>query len=733
MDPAPVTRRDNGYLFIAIGAGVVLGSLFLLARTVGSSTQFAEWKQAIQLINAALVVVLAIVLARRFYRLIRDFRKHVPGSRLTVRTVAVFSGLVIVPLLIIYGFALYFLNKGIDSWFEVEIGPGITRGLQQTRAALQTRTTEQQRLTAQRAATLGRLPAAGVAAALDAQRRESGAHDLIVFGPGGEILAASFEGKDPPLVTEIPREVLQTVLGGQPYGSPETLAGGGLLISVAVPIPGAERAPRRFLMARHMLPADVAGIANAMQQLQYSFANSQEARLPLKYSFWLALTLVLLLAIFAAMFLAIRSAHRLMRPVRDLIEGTRAVGKGDFTMRLALPARDEMGWLVHSFNDMTRRLRRASEETSRSRAQVEEERERLAVILAGLSTGVMVLDTARRLRLANAAADGILGAQLAQGTGLALRELHELDEQATRLTVFAREVGARLDIEGSEWHDEVALGPDCMLRCACAQLVDSSGVAAGHVLVFDDITHLLHAQREAAWGEVARRLAHEIKNPLMPIQLSAERLRRRLADRLDGDDAELLERATHTIVQQVESLKGMVNAFSEYARAPDLKLAPLDLNELVSEVVELHRTEEVRAAIGLTVDPALPPVQADRNRLRQVLNNLITNGLEATDGVAAGHIEVTTIYEGGPEGGKAVIMVTDNGHGFDREMLARVFEPYVTSKPRGTGLGLAIVKKIAEEHGGSIEASNRPEGGAYVRVVLPVAAARALQSARDIA
>jgi nitrogen fixation/metabolism regulation signal transduction histidine kinase len=420
--------------------------------------------------------------------------------------------------------------------------------------------------------------------------------------------------------------------------------------------------------------------------------------------------------------------------VRDLMEGTRAVGKGDFTMRLQLPARDEMGWLVHSFNDMTRRLRRASEEASRSRAQVEEERERLAVILAGLSTGVIVLDTARRLRLANAAADAILGAQLAQGTGLELHELHELQEQSPQLPAFAREVGARLDAEGPEWHDEITLQPVGVLRCACAPLVDSSGVFAGYVLVFDDITHLLNAQRDAAWGEVARRLAHEIKNPLMPIQLAAERLRRRLYDRLGDADAEMLDRATHTIVQQVESLKGMVNAFSEYARAPDLKLVHLDLNDLVSEVVELHRAEETRAAIELCTDPTLPPVQADRNRLRQVLNNLITNGLEATDGSPSGRIEVTTRHEGGPGGGKAVIMVTDNGHGFDTEMLARVFEPYVTSKPRGTGLGLAIVKKIAEEHGGSIEANNRPEGGAYVRVVLPVAAAAgATQSARGIA
>ncbi len=673
-------------MFIAVALAVVLVSLFLLARSVESTTAFGQWQVAILWINVALLLALAMLLARRVFKLVRDYRNHVPGSRLTMRTVAVFTGLVIVPLLLIYVFAMHFLNKGIDSWFNGEMGPHLTDAVTQLSAALEPRQQEQARVTTTLAETLSHQSGANLATALETGRRSTGARDLIVFDSEGRILAASPAAGDSLPIPAVPREVLAKVRAGELYLALEPLADGGYLIATAVPIADPAHDVQHFLRVRHDLPGELAALANAVQLVRSSFANLQESRKPLKYNFRVALTLVLLLAIFAAMFLAIRSAQRLMRPVRDLMEGTRAVGRGDFTMRLQLPARDEMGWLVHSFNDMTRRLRRASEETSRSRAQVEEERERLAVILAGLSTGVLVLDTARRLRLANAAADAILGVQLAQGTGLELRELHELQEESPRLPVFVREVGLRLDVEGPEWRDEVVLQPDCVLRCACAQLVDSSGVASGYVLVFDDVTHLLHAQREAAWGEVARRLAHEIKNPLMPIQLAAERLRRRLADRLGEADAELLERATHTIVQQVESLKGMVNAFSEYARAPDLKLAQLDLNELVSEVVELHRAEELRAAIELHVDPALPPVQADRNRLRQVLNNLITNGLEATDGSPAGRLEVTTHYEGGPGGGKAVIMVTDNGHGFDREMLARVFEPYVTSKPRGTGL-----------------------------------------------
>jgi PAS domain S-box-containing protein len=340
------------------------------------------------------------------------------------------------------------------------------------------------------------------------------------------------------------------------------------------------------------------------------------------------------------------------------------------------------------------------------------------------------VDTSLRLRIANDAADAILGTELASLIGV---ELSRVTEAPPRLAEFASRLRARLAGEAREWQDEFELPPDRVLRVACAPLADAAG-EAGYVVVFDDITSLLHAQRDAAWGEVARRLAHEIRNPLTPIQLAAERLGRRLAGKLSGEDAEILDRATRTIVQQVESMKSMVNAFSEYARAPELKLSRVDLNELVAEVVELYREHESAAALSMQIDAALPPLRGDRGRLRQVLNNLIANGLEAVEGLPGGRVVVQTQMNSGPKGNSAVIMVTDNGNGFRQELLARVFEPYVTSKPKGTGLGLAIVKKIAEEHGGSIEADNRPEGGAYVRVVLPLAVQQeGAQPARDIA
>jgi nitrogen fixation/metabolism regulation signal transduction histidine kinase len=429
---------------------------------------------------------------------------------------------------------------------------------------------------------------------------------------------------------------------------------------------------------------------------------------------------VLLLAMLAGIYGAIFFAQRLTRPVQDLIAGTRAVGKGDFGTRLPLPSRDEMGFLVHSFNDMTKRLRRAREEATRATQAVESERARLAVLLARLSTGVLSIDRVLTVRLANTAAGAILGTDLSAATG---RTLPELAADNERLGQFVAALAVRFAGGREEWREQIDLDGASSRRtlmCACTPLPGSDASDLGYIIVFDDITALLQAQKDAAWGEVARRLAHEIKNPLTPIQLSAERMRRKFLATMNPQDAELLERSTRTIVQQVETMQQMVNAFSEYARAPDMNVTRFNLNQLVSEVADLYRSHATHAEVKLDLDQKIGLVEADRGRVRQILNNLVTNALEALDGVAAPRLEIGTRLEQGADAAYAVVTVCDNGPGFQRELLNRVFDPYVTSKPKGTGLGLAIVKKIVEEHGGRIDADNRPEGGARVRVVLPM-------------
>ncbi|MFO1409779.1 MAG: ATP-binding protein [Steroidobacteraceae bacterium] len=469
------------------------------------------------------------------------------------------------------------------------------------------------------------------------------------------------------------------------------------------------------------VPEEISGLAEAVQRAYQRYGDLSAQRQPLKYNFRLALTLVLLLTLLAAIYGAIASAQRLTRPVQALIAGTRAVGKGDFATRLPLPSRDEMGFLVASFNDMTKRLKRASDEAARSRADVEHERERLAVILSRLSSGVVVIDPARNVRSANPAAAEILGGGEQQ---LAGQSLAGLGGATPRVARFAGELAQRLDAGRREWREQLALpgeSGESVLLWTATPLRDAGGDGS-LVVVFEDITALLTAQRSAAWGEVARRLAHEIKNPLTPIQLSAERLRRRLLPGLAAEDAELLERATHTIAQQVAAMKQMVNAFSEYARAPDMQIAPFSLNQLVQEVAELYRLQDPACSIELELAADLPEIEADRGRVRQILSNLLTNGIEALAGTPGGKVTIATRLHPGAGPPHVAIIVGDNGPGFRRDLLAKAFEPYVTSKARGTGLGLAIVKRIIEEHGGRIEAENGPEGGARVQVLLPVGA-----------
>ena len=726
----PATLRRLGTLgLIALWVLVSGGLLLLLAFAVKNSVQYSKLQEWILLINAIAVVVVSVLLARKIYELVRAFRAQVPGSRLTARTVAIFGSLVVAPLIIVYLFSLEFLNRGIDSWFKVEVKQGLTDALQLSKDAMNVRMREYARNTQLFAVKLSLSPTSEWGEAAEEQRVTSGALEIVVYGPLGPMVVSS--GLNPSAVnpTRYAREQVDAAIaGGNSFWSLEPLSEGDYLINTAAPIaapPGSREG--RFVVALYPVPPHLARLSDAVLRSNSQYAELTAQREGVKNLFGLTLTLVLLLAMLTAIYGAIHSAEKLTRPVQDLIAGTRAVGKGDFGTRLPLPSRDEMGFLVHSFNDMTKRLRRAREETTRSQTAVERERERLSIILARLTTGVIAIGRDLVLRSANHAASSILGVDLEQGIGM---PLDALTADNPRYARFVGEVSSRLAKGEEEWREQMDLKPEMsgarVLVCACTPLPGNEHAdndaerQGGYVIVFDDISALLQAQRDAAWGEVARRLAHEIKNPLTPIQLSAERMRRRYLEQMKGEDAQVLDRATYTIVQQVEAMKAMVNAFSEYARAPDMKVTRFPFNALVLEVADLHRVQESAVTIEVDADPHIEQVEADRGRVRQILNNLIVNGVEAVEHSTDGRVTIATKLEAAAGAEYATITVSDNGPGFAREVLGRVFDPYVTSKPKGTGLGLAIVKKIVEEHGGRVEADNRPEGGARVRVSLPV-------------
>jgi nitrogen fixation/metabolism regulation signal transduction histidine kinase len=719
MDAAAVVRKYGSTVLGGIGIALWLVALYLLASAAQNSALFENWLPWILFVNIAGLLTLFVLLAGKLFRLVREYRRHAPGSRLKARTVAIFSALAVAPILVVYYFSLQFLNRGIDSWFQVEVSQGLRDTRELSRAALDVRVREFLQNTEAVARSLSSLPDFDLVGPLDRARRESTALEFTVLGAQTRILATSSDRPMDSVPLPATDEMMLQVRRGRSYVNLDTDALGGYVIRAAAPLNANGNPGGRVLIAMYPVPEQLSELADTVQRSYTQYANLVQLRQPLKSTFVLILTFVVLLSLIAAVYGAFFAAQRLVQPVQDLIAGTRAVARGDYDTQLPLPSRDELGFLVTSFNDMTKRLARARVETRRSQQAVEAERAGLAVILARLSTGVVSLEADLTVRTANQAASAILGVDLENVVG---KRFDESVSDGALYVQFLAAVTARLDPDRLDWREQIELLSDSgkrVLMCACTALPNDLG-AAGMVLVFDDITTLLQAQRDAAWGEVARRLAHEIKNPLTPIQLSAERMRRKFLGSMNAQDAQILERATHTIVAQVDAMKQMVNAFSEYARAPDLQFARFDLNQLITEVVDLYRAQDGSADLKLHLDPGLPEIVADRVRIRQILNNLVTNSFEALEGRDDGGIEIETrVVE---DGGKSVasIVVADNGPGFQRDLIGAVFEPYVTSKPKGTGLGLAIVKKIVEEHGGRIEADNRRMGGARVRILLPL-------------
>jgi nitrogen fixation/metabolism regulation signal transduction histidine kinase len=501
--------------------------------------------------------------------------------------------------------------------------------------------------------------------------------------------------------------VLQQARRNGQYSAVES-RDGGLLMRVIVPIPNSGLGEaQRFLQLTHPVPASVVEAGENVQTAYNAYKELSLSRESLKDIYIMTLTLTLLLALLGAIALAFLLSRRLSQPLAVLAEGTQAVARGDFSRRAPVTSRDELGILTESFNSMTEQLDDARHAAEKQRAQLQTANAYLENILANLSAGVLVFDASFALRVANRGAGGILHEDMDQVMRLPLGDW-------PRLTGFAATVLEEFGAHGEvSWQREVELpGRGAVLLLRGSVLPAAGG--GGYVVVFDDITQLIDAQRATAWAEVARRVAHEIKNPLTPIQLAAERLEAKLGPRLGPEDARALSQATATIVTQVAALKNMVDEFREYARLPTPRLEALDLNALVQDVLSLY--EESGTRLEARLEPGLAPVIGDRNQLRQVIHNLLQNAQDALSGTREPRIEVVTERNGG---GGAILRISDNGSGFPETIAKRAFEPYVTTKPRGTGLGLAIVKKIIDEHHGSIVIESGASHGAAVCISLP--------------
>jgi nitrogen fixation/metabolism regulation signal transduction histidine kinase len=728
------TLKRAVYILVATsGVGLALVALFLLTQTVQKSGDFDRMQEIILWINIIGGVLLVALLIGNLARLFRDYRTNVPGAKLKARMVGMFVGLAVLPLIVVFYFSTQFINRGIDSWFNVEVEDGLNNALALSRAALEFQKRRNLQSTQAAAQRLSISSDRQLVFELGMLRRESGASEMTLYGENNTVLATSSDSATASLPELLTEEVILQMQQARPFVSLESMSSGRVEVRTAVVFTyrGGRAQQARVLQALYPVADRLGKMVGSVERSYQEYQQLVFFREDLKDLLTLTLAFVLLLSLLTAIAGAFVLSRRLVAPIQDLVAGTRAVAMGNFDTRLPTPTRDEIGFLISSFNDMTQRLATARREASLSQALVEAERTNLEVILARLSTGVLALESDLRIRNANQAAGSILGVDLENRTGEPLVEAargHPLLEQ------FVDVARVHLDARETEWREQIVLRGEVgrrVLTCACTALPGDKDHAAGYVVVFDDITALLQAQRDAAWGEVARRLAHEIKNPLTPIQLSAERMRHKYLHTMPEEEAQILDRATHTIVQQVEAMKEMVNAFSDYARAPDMDFIRFDLDKLVHEVVDLYRAQQSSLRIVLTADPTMPMIEADVGRVRQILHNLLRNAVEALENSTDGQIDVHVCAAEIDGVDMVQIKVEDNGPGFHAGSVSQIFDPYVTTKPKGTGLGLAIVKKLVEEHVGSIRARNRKDGGAMISIRLPLnEAARELMIAK---
>ncbi|CAG1021854.1 partial two-component system, NtrC family, nitrogen regulation sensor histidine kinase NtrY, partial [Patescibacteria group bacterium] len=608
-------------------------------------------------------------------------------------------------------FSMQFLHQGIDSWFNVEIDRAMEDALELSQASLDQRMRWHLKQTEQLTEKLP-LNNGSVSLELENLRDLAGAAEMTLFSRQGRIIASSSVNPSDILPSLPDENMWLRVKQNHQYVALTPVRDDVLMIRVLVTIKGEEPT---YLQALYPVPIRIADLADSVE---FAFLRYQEMnflRNSLRLSFSLALSLVLLMSLLAAIWVAFISIRHIIAPVKELVKGTRAVALGDYDQELPVTAQDDLGFLVESFNDMTKRIGKARDEIKLAGLEVEHQRAYLETILANLTAGVISFDADYKIRTTNQAAYRIFRIQVQHFVG---QTLLELAARYTELTEPLKSIQTLLEHSDDIWQQRLAfLGASGRqeLLCRGTPLFSQEGQRVGAVVVFDDVTDLIQAQKNAAWGEVARRLAHEIKNPLTPIQLSAERLQHKLADKLEPADADMLQRSTRTIVQQVVAMKEMVDDFSEYAKPSKKQTVPIDLAVLVQEVLALYVLKsgvkfKTEFADSLTI-------MGDPVSIRQVLHNLIKNALEAIE--TQGLIEIKLHHVQKNNNDFIEIALFDDGPGIKEEQIETIFEPYVTTKAKGTGLGLAIVKKIIEEHGGAIWVDTNRKIGAGFIIQLP--------------
>lgn len=717
----PIWRYIKHYGWLTLLSSLLLIALIVMSQTLSNASSFADRYSTLLFFTIGGIAILVAVLTKTLFKLYSQVRKKLPGSRITGRLTFLSSLLMGIPTAIVFYFSLSFIQQGIHQWFDVKTEVALENATSLVRITLDTKTRDSLKLAKSITYAHRKLLANTPSLAVNLVREQLNAQEVALYQLNQQLVAFSSEfGVN--IMPETPGDNLfQQVRQNKTYAALEEQPGATTkqtFIRVVLPFADLESNSSYALQVIFPISADIGQLSTSVSIASGQYKELSYLKGPLIASFTLVLTMVLLLTILTSILFTVKAVQNFTNPIRTLAKGTKAVSTGDYSVKMPALEDDEFGDLIQSFNDMIQRISKARNDIKLSHQQTEVQKLYLQAVIKNLSSGVITLDTHHRIRTINDSVGTILNADLSRHIAKKLVEISDREDSA-HLEELVKQIAPMFSKSFKPWSVQMEF------RCRNAQkilMIHGSSLPSldqkigGYVIVIDDITELVQAQLNAAWSDVARRLAHEIKNPLTPIQLSAERLQFKLNHKLDDQDKALLNRMTETIIEQVAAMQKLVQAFSDYANAPTAELKPTQLNNLIANISVMYQDPAANWQVNADLDEHCPLVMADTSRLRQLLHNLIKNAIEALQDKPNSIITLTTVSDSEEW---LTLTICDNGPGIPEEDQNWIFEPYATDKPKGTGLGLAIVRKIVEEHKGHISLESSPERGTCFIINLP--------------
>jgi len=693
-------------------AFIGIALLILLAKSLSNSELVSSDTFRLLLIfNIVFVCALIVLITIQIAKLLQNVKKEIVGSRLTMRLVLSFATVVIIPVTIVYMVSVSFLTKSIESWFNVKVESALQGGLSLGQKTLDILLKDIELKSKSMAYSIGAAEESSSVEILNDLREKFSIQEAIIFDTNSKILSVSGDYLTPLPALPKQEDLLRASEGF--FGKIEEIDG-KIFLKGYVEIPSKELLKTgRIIQITQPIPEAISEIALSVESVYEDYQTLAYSRSSLKIIYTMTLTLVLLLAILSAVASSFVISRRISKPISLLAEATKQIAKGKYNKKIPENSRDELGLLVKSFNSMSMKLNDATKSSERSRERLEIARAFLDTILTYLSSGVIVIDKNGVIKLHNITASKIIEFKKINMTEkkftneITKNRKYEPLIQKINTNIFSKKLLKERSFEFNTSNKSI----EKIIRIQITPLRSEKNIS--YILVIDDITELTKGQRNQAWSEIARRLAHEIKNPLTPIQLSAERIEHKLKNKLNKEDLVMLNKSTATIVNQVHALKTMVNEFSEYSRPPKKEINAFNLVELFENIIELYQATRIK--IKLDVTNKIISIKADENKIRQIIINLIENSKDGLENEKNPELLINII----DDKKWITFIVNDNGMGISDELMGRIFEPYVTSKANGTGLGLAIVNKIIEEHSGQIHIRNNKGKGTSVSVRLP--------------